>query len=134
MGFLRSLAFILIVFSMLSVSLRGSRRAPLKVAPATTCTTISERDARILLYLIPDAFALRAKGDDVGIDRTPLAESSSPRKYAFQVRGLKPNPYGSTLLGNFAVDSCTGEITEDDLDQPITSPTLTGVQKIMTRP
>ena len=97
------------------------------------CTAISERDARILLYLIPNAFALRAKGDDVGIEHTRLAEEDHPAKYAFQLRGLKANPYGSTLLGNFTVDKCTGQVVKDDLNEVISSATLKGIQKIMTQ-
>jgi hypothetical protein len=97
------------------------------------CNAISERDATILLYLIPDAFDLRMKGDDVGIERTPLAERRTPGKYAFQLRGLKPNPNGSTLLGNFTVDRCSGLVIEDDLNEVVRSPTLQGVQRIMTR-
>jgi hypothetical protein len=36
-------------------------------------------------------------------------------------------------VGYFGVDKCSGEVTDLDLDRVVTSVTLKGIQRIMTR-
>jgi hypothetical protein len=97
------------------------------------CTTISERDAKILAYLIPAAFDLRAKGRDVVMDRESGSEQNGLNTYVLQLDASPQNRFGSSLVGYFDVDKCTGEIRADATGDVITSDTLKGVQKIMTQ-
>ncbi|HXZ41546.1 MAG TPA: hypothetical protein VEG68_12465, partial [Terriglobales bacterium] len=99
----------------------------------TNCTAVSERDARILVYLIPAAFDLRAKGRDVVLDRQTGSEQNELNKYVFQLDASPQNRFGSSLVGYFDVDRCTGEIRDDATGDVITSDALRGVQKIITQ-
>ncbi|HVB58421.1 MAG TPA: hypothetical protein VNE63_18615 [Candidatus Acidoferrales bacterium] len=98
----------------------------------TNCTIISEQDAKVLVYLIPDAFKLRARGRDVAIDREPDSEGGTVERYVFRVDAVPQNPYGSSLVGYYDVDKNTGQVAENVTDRVVTSTTLKGVQKIMT--
>ena len=93
--------------------------------------SVSERDARILVYLIPAAFELRAKGRDVVLDRESNMEKEVPGKYVFRMEGFPQNPCGSSLMGYFAVDKSSGDVTDNETNEAITSATLKGVQKII---
>lgn len=93
--------------------------------------SVSERDARILVYLIPAASELRAKGRDVVLDRESNMEKEVPGKYVFRMEGFPQNPYGSSLMGYFDVDKSSGEVTANETNEAITSATLKGVQKII---
>lgn len=108
--------------------------APSSWSQQAPCKELSEREAAVLVYLIPAAFEVRARGYDVALMPEPgVQKASAPGMYAFRVDGA-PNPNGSSLLGYYGVAKCTGEVKDLDLGKPVTSPTLRGVQRILTRP
>jgi hypothetical protein len=123
-----------IITPLLLVLIASVVAAQLPTNPGrSACGAITERDATVLAYLVPAAFAVRTKGYDVGIIREPgMEQFSASAIYAFRVDGPE-NPNGSSLLGHYGVDRCTGQVTDLDLGTSVTSPTLRGVQRILLR-
>jgi hypothetical protein len=127
---MRTTMLMLIALTATGVRARGPSVGPQQ----PTCRHLSERDARVLVYLIPAAFEVRTKGKDVALMREPGVETATaPDMYAFRVDGA-PNPNGSSLLGHYGVDRCTGDVKDLDLGERVTSATLRGVQRILMRP
>jgi len=111
---------LLLSIASVAVSAGGKQSAPKAL---TVC------EARLLVYLLPEAHAMREEG----FDANPAFErfQSSDSEYVFMLQAVVENPEGSVLLGYFGVNKFTGEIVERTTDERVGSKEIEGVLKIL---
>jgi hypothetical protein len=106
-------------------------RGPSPAAPEQ----IAYHDAEILIYLLPVAKETRARGSDISWERQSSPRLNQSDYFVFWVTNARPNPYGSSTIGYFAVNKHTADVWEcggDGIDtEAVTSPEIVGVQKIL---
>jgi len=97
---------------------------------------LAYHDAEILIYLLPVAKETRSRGSDVSWERESSPRLNQSDYFVFWVMNARPNPYGSSTIGYFAVNKHTADIWECGGDEeinkgPVKSPEIEGVQKIL---
>jgi len=96
---------------------------------------LSYHDAEILIYLLPVAKETRARGADISWERQSSPRLNQSDYFVFWVTNARPNPYGSSTIGYFAVNKHTADLWEcggDEIDrEAVTSAEIEGVQKIL---
>ena len=95
---------------------------------------LAYHDAEILIYLLPVAKETRARGSDIIWERESSPKLNQSDYFVFWVMNARPNPYGSSTIGYFAVNKHNADVRECGEDEPaVTSPEIEGVQKILRR-
>ena len=122
--------FLIVSISLLYLALVIRGQDPQQSGEAEA-TTITYTEAEILIYLTPQAQRIRAQGYDVGWDRSISAQLNQSDYFFFYLFDSKRKSYGSVTAGNYAVNKHTGDIWDQTEEKPLTSPELSGVQKIL---
>jgi hypothetical protein len=98
---------------------------------------LAYHDAEILIYLLPVAKETRARGSDIAWERESNPSLNQDDYFVFWVMNARPNPYGSSTIGYFAVNKHNADVRDCGGDQPagggppVTAPEIEGVQKIL---
>jgi hypothetical protein len=116
-----------IVALTLSVSVLVER-----IGAQNTSPTISQEEAQILVYLIPEAHTLRASGMDVFESIESSEDHREPDSFVFWVTNSnREGVQGSVTVDYFYVNKYTAEIWSFGLEKYVTSPEIAGVQAII---
>ena len=117
--------------TMLACGRPGSTQARSTAKPSTLLT---EEEAEILIYVMPDAEAERKAGKDVAWTPEVNKEYDLANFYEFWVVGTgQREAPGSITVGYFAVNKHTGDVWEVASGEHIAGPQLSGVQKIIRK-
>ncbi len=103
------------------------------VVTAQTVPSIMPTEAKILLYVSPIAYRVRADGGDVEVDISPLSSNPNQDFYFCQLHDYKKAHLSADggLIGNFAVNKHTAEVWDDDFKRQLSGSVLKGVQSII---
>ena len=104
-----------------------------KSAAQSGAPSISQEEAEILVYLIPEAQTLRASGMDVSATLESSEAHHEPDSYVFWVTNSKRKNAGSVTVDYFFVNKYTAEVWSFGLEKYVKSPELAGVQDIIRR-
>ncbi len=99
---------------------------------------LAYHDAEILIYLLPVAKETRSRGSDIAWERELSARLNQSDYFVFWVTNARPNPYGSSTIGYFAVNKRTADVWEcggsGETDRgPLKSLEMEGVQRILRK-
>ncbi len=124
----------LIVLVVPSLLCAGSDSVADTARKVVTATILSPAEAEILIYLVPDAHALREKGNDLCSEVFDSPQANTADYYYFDavVRDSPPESASATV-GHFLVNKHTGDVWDVVSGEIIASPELLGVQAIMRR-
>jgi hypothetical protein len=96
---------------------------------------LAYHDAEILIYLLPVAKETRARGSDIAWERESSPRLNQNDYFVFWVMNARPNPYGSSTIGYFAVNKHNADVWEcggGEADRvAVASPEIQGVQRIL---
>lgn len=102
---------------------------------ACKLSKLTDDDARILLYVTPDAIAARKEGGDVGFEENvpdpqhPAADFYSAMLYS--EKPLKGDALGNGILGYYLVDKRSATVTDIRDMSVVKGRELMRVQKLM---
>jgi hypothetical protein len=124
----RQILKVLLACSLATPSLLS--RCPVPAEPEQ----LAYHEAEILIYLLPVAKETRARGSDIIWERESSPRENQSDYFVFWVMNARPNPYGSSTIGYFAVNKHNADVRECGEDEMVvTSPEIEGVQKILRR-
>ena len=93
--------------------------------------TLSETDAKILVYVSPVGERLRASGSDIAMEQQTSAQLNQADYYYFWVYDAKRQSNGSVTIGYYAVNKYTGDVWDTVEKRKLSGEVLLGVQKIV---
>lgn len=94
---------------------------------------LAPHEAEILIYLMPEASALRSQRMDIGWEQTTSPDLNLRDFYFFWVYNSKRESSGSVTIGHFAVNKHTGDVWNAMTSKKIASAELAGVQRILRK-
>jgi hypothetical protein len=94
---------------------------------------ISQTEAEILIYLLPEAQQVRADGMDIGWHLETSPALNQRDFYTFMVFDATRRNAGSVTIGFFAVNKWSAEVWDVDLGRLVSSTELRGIQTILRR-
>lgn len=101
---------------------------------AQAATLLTEEEAEILIYVMPDSQAERKAGKDVAWTPETNNEYDLANFYYFWVVGTgERKAPGSITVGYFAVNKHTGDVWEAVNTEHLAGPQLLGVQRIIRK-
>jgi len=125
----RFLATFLAVAALMPVSASNQR---VLAAPQAQSEPLSQTEAEILIYLLPEAHQVRQEGMDIGWELQTGSAWNQKDFYGFWVVNAKRKNVGSVTIGFFSVNKHTAEVW-DDTPSPkrVNNVELRGIQKIL---
>jgi hypothetical protein len=102
--------------------------------PCFKASRLTDDEARILLYVTPDAVRARTAGTDVDIIDSPMEGFAPKDFFVGLLQSQKPTSdsvFGNGILGYFAVDKRTGDVESLSDFTPVNGKELMRVQTWM---